>query len=380
MKKSMKKLPLWCGALLICCVLTFLGMPKEVRAADGTLNLNETKNITIEEFGKRVYAFRVPNTGNFTVTIKNTNPTGNEELDASLYDSNNNEIIPEVSGVTYSLPNYSSKGNRTYYLKVEDGYYAWRTSFDIKVSYKTTKNWEAEDNNTSKTANKITAKKDWYGMINGSSKDCDYYKIKLNGKRKVSINFGPAEVDGEQHSWKVSLMNSKNESVEIFKGSTRQTYQAYLKKGTYYLKVENEYRAENMKYKLRYTERQLNIKKPTITGVGGTAHNEFFGTNYTDIYVKLKNSGDCQGYYVKVAKKKNMSGNLAKEAISFGDGNSRKKVTLTTRFPILRKYYVQVRGFVDDPFGHKIYGNYSKVKTATMNKSVYNKYRKKISY
>ena len=37
-------------------------------------------------------------------------------------------------------------------------------------------------------------------------------------------------------------------------------------------------------------------------------------------------------------------------------------------------------GFVDDPFGHKIYGNYSKVKTATMNKSVYNKYRKKISY
>ena len=116
------------------------------------MNLNETKNITIEEFGKRVYAFRVPNTGNFTVTIKNTNPTGNEELDASLYDSNNNEIIPEVSGVTYSLPNYSSKGNRTYYLKVEDGYYAWRTSFDIKVSYKTTKNWEAEDNNTRKTA------------------------------------------------------------------------------------------------------------------------------------------------------------------------------------------------------------------------------------
>ena len=49
MKKSMKKLPLWCGALLICCVLTFLGMPKEVRAADGTLNLNETKNITIEK-------------------------------------------------------------------------------------------------------------------------------------------------------------------------------------------------------------------------------------------------------------------------------------------------------------------------------------------
>ena len=46
MKKSMKKLPLWCGALLICCVLTFLGMPKEVRAADGTLSLNKTKNIT----------------------------------------------------------------------------------------------------------------------------------------------------------------------------------------------------------------------------------------------------------------------------------------------------------------------------------------------
>ena len=75
-----------------------------------------------------------------------------------------------------------------------------------------------------------------------------------------------------------------------------------------------------------------------------------------------------------------MSGNLAKEAISFGDGNSRKKVTLTTRFPILRKYYVQVRGFVQDRFGHKIYGNYSKVKTAAMKKSVYNKYRKKISY
>ena len=70
-----------------------------------------------------------------------------------------------------------------------------------------------------------------------------------------------------------------------------------------------------------------------------------------------------------------MNGNLAKETILFNNGNSKKKVTLTTRFPILRKYYVQVKGF-----GHKIYGNYSKVKTATMNKSVYNKYRKKISY
>lgn len=98
-------------------------------------------------------------------------------------------------------------------------------------------------------------------MINGSSKDCDYYKIKLNGKRKVSINFGPAEVDGEQHSWKVSLMNSKNESVEIFKGSTRQTYQAYLKKGTYYLKVENEYRAENVKYKLQHIRKNSSILK-----------------------------------------------------------------------------------------------------------------------
>ena len=371
---------MWCGALLICCVLTFLGMPKEVRAADGTLNLNETKNITNEELGKRVYAFRVPNTGNFTVTVKNTNPTGNERLKLSLYDSNNKKIIPEVAGTTFSLPTYSSKGNRTYYLKVENDYYAWRASFDIKVSYKTTKNWEAENNNTSKTANKITAKKDWYGMLNGTADDCDYYKIKLNGKRKVTINFGPAEVDGEQHAWKVSLMNSKNESKQIFYGSTRQTYQAYLNKGTYYLKVENVYSAVNVKYKLRYTEKQLNIKKPTITGVGGTAHSVFFGTNYTDIYVKLKNSGDCQGYYVKVAKKKNMKGNLAKETILFNNGNSKKKVTLTTRFPILRKYYVQVKGFVQDPFGHKIYGNYSKVKTVTMKKSIYNKYRKKITY
>lgn len=380
MKKSMKKLPLWCGALLLCCVLTFLGIPKEVRAADGTLTLNETKNITLEEFGKKVYAFQVPNAGNFTVTIKNTNPTGDERVGVSLFDSNNTEVLPENTGASFSMPTYSSKGNSTYFLKVEDDYYAWRTSFDITVSYQTTNNWEAEDNNTSKTANKITAKKDWYGMINGSSKDCDYYKFKLSGKRKVYINFGPAEVDGEQHSWKVSLMNSKNESVEIFKGSTRQTYQAYLKKGTYYLKVENEYRAENVKYKLRYTEKQLNIKKPTITGVGGTAHSVFFGTNYTDIYVKLKNSGDCQGYYVKVAKKKNMNGNLAKETILFNNGNSKKKVTLTTRFPILRKYYVQAKGFVEDPFGNKIYGNYSKVKTVTMKKSIYNKYRKKITY
>ena len=75
-----------------------------------------------------------------------------------------------------------------------------------------------------------------------------------------------------------------------------------------------------------------------------------------------------------------MKGNLAKETILFNNGNSRKKVTLTTRFPILRKYYVQTKGFVEDPFGNKIYGNYSKVKTVTMKKSIYNKYRKKITY
>ena len=71
-------------------------------------------------------------------------------------------------------------------------------------------------------------------------------------------------MDGEQHAWKVSLMNSKNESKQIFYGSTRQTYQVYLNKGTYYLKVENEYRAENVKYKLRYTENSSILKSQQL--------------------------------------------------------------------------------------------------------------------
>lgn len=365
------------SVVLAVCMVLSLGVSKQTKAATTTrktLALNQTYTETWEDDETKIFQFTVPQAGNINIEIKNTNATGSEEVRVWLYNSNNVNILDEEIGVDIKLPTYSSDANKTYYLKVSDWKRAEDTSFSITIHFQATTNWESENNDTTATADGIEANRSYKGMITEND-DCDYFKFYLSGNRKVNIKFGPAEVDGGGYSWYVNLLNSKNESKEIACSGTSQTYTTYLKKGTYYLKIKNFSRTKNIPYTFSYTTKSLKIKQPKITSIKGSAHKGLF-SNYVQLTrIKIKNSGDCQGYQVQVAKKKSMKGRLANQMVSFENGNSKGKVSLETGMGIYKKYYVRVRGYVTDLYGKKIYGKYSKVKCYKMKKSTYKKFK-----
>ena len=62
-------------------------------------------------------------------------------------------------------------------------------------------------------------------------------------------------------------------------------------------------------------------------------------------------------------------------AISASNGVTAKKIRSQIRMSIVPAYYVQVRGYVKDAFGNKIYGKYSKVKSGALSARDYNDLR-----
>lgn len=360
------------GVFFFFCMIAAMGQSNRAKAADA-LNLNQSYTVKLDDNETRLYQFTVSTAGNIKIHLKNTDPVGTQRIGAQLYDSNNLELTQSRSGANIDLPIYSTGGGRTFYLKLWNDYYAWETSFQLTVEFQATTNWETEDNNSTGAADPITANKTWYGMINDNNDECDYFKFTLNANKKVNIKFGPAEVDGESHRWAVSLLDSKNNSVEIYNSDITKTYTTYLKKGTYYLKIENSSYAENITYAFSYSVSSLKIKTPKITSIKLKGYKHWFTGTYMKITaIKLKNSGECAGYSVKVSRKKSMKTKTVKD-IDLEGTNSLKKISFDEELLILKKYYVQVRGYVKDAFGNGIYGKYSKVKCKKTKKSVYKK-------
>lgn len=373
MKTNYNKLKLTGVFLLL--LLTVIGKPDTVRAAAAEkIGLNQSYQIQVPDSSDPfLYEFTVPEAGNINVQVKNADPVGTERVKVQLYDSNNNALTDAWYGVNVELPVYPTGGNRTFYIRLSN-YYSDAAFYFLTVNFQPTTDWETEDNNTTAKADPITSGKKWYGAINDMNDPCDYFRFRLSSNKKVTITFGPGEVSGENNRWNVNLINSSNKSQRIYEsGSTTQTYTCYLKKGTYYLQVENYYSDNNVVYALSYKESALKLEQPAITSMKLTGHESFWGSYVELSSIRIKNSGDATGYTVRVAKKKSMKGKLATENIDFKDTNTKKQVVFPADLPVLKTYYVQVRSYVTDPFGTRIYGKYGAVKSKSLSSSVYKK-------
>lgn len=364
-------------AFLLLLVFAVIGKPEPAEAAE-RIELNQDYPVQFEDSDdSRLYEFTVPEGGNISVRVKNTDPAGNESVSLQLFDSNNLELTYKWTDSNVELPVYSTDGDRNFYLKLTGGYGAYRTSYILTVNFEPTTDWETEDNNTTASADSITAGKKWYGAINDTNDPCDYMKFKLNANKKIVVTFGPKEVSGNSDRWYVDLINSGNQSERIYDGSTTQTYICYLKKGTYYLKITGGYGSENTLYALSYKESALKLTTPTISSMKLDVYTDwipFVDTPCVGISnVKIKYSGDATGYMLRIAKKKSMKGKLAAGHIDFDEKNTKKQVDVPTYLPVVKTYYVQARSYVTDPFGVKIYGKYGAVKGKSLSDSVYKK-------
>lgn len=344
-----------------------------VKAAE-KLELN--KNYTVElknDSDSHLYEFTVSAAGNISIQVKNADPVGSQKAAVQLYDSNNLPLTKQQTGSNIELPVYSTDADKTFYIKLDGWLSINNTSYHLFIGYEPTTDWETEKNDTAAEADIITPGRSWYGTITESNDTCDYFKFNLDSAKKVSITFGPKEVSGESHRWEVSLINENSRPVKIYDDSVTRTYTCYLKKGDYYLKVENYLSAENVPYAVSFKDISIKLEKPVITSISAVGHNGIF-SNYVELdKIKFKNTKDASGYVIKVSNKKNMEKPFITEDIHFDEMNTKRQVSLKTDFKVAKAYYVQAKSYVEDPFGEKIYGKYGSIKGKTLKKSVYNK-------
>lgn len=369
------------GIFLLLFVFAVIGKPEPAEAAAAEkIQLNRDYVVQFEDsYDSLLYEFTVPEAGNISVQMKDTNPAGSYEMQLQLFDDNNLMLASKREySANLELPVYSTDGNRSFYLKLIGDYGAYGTSYVFTVNFDPNTDWESEDNNTTASADVISAGKDWYGAINDSNDPCDYFKFRLGASKKVTIKFGPKEVSGNSNSWDVELIDSSNQSQKISDDSgTIQTYTCYLKKGTYYLKITERYNSKNVPYAISYRESSLDLSAPRISSMKLVAYTDwipFVDTPCVGISnVKIKYSGDATGYMLKVAKKKSMKGKLTEGRIDFDDKNTKKRVEVPAYLPVVKTYYVQARSYVTDPFGVRMYGNYGAVKSVSLSDSLYRK-------
>lgn len=372
MKSLGKKI--WAAILALAIVVTILPAQNVQASESIRINVNQTITKSLDKDTYAMYSFKAPKNGYFTVELTMTEREGANWHYSTLtvLDASGNQILGTIGneklGFTCTTDMYAAKAGTTFYIKLASDSWLDSTS-KFKVVYKNSENWENETNNSAKEACGLKNKKYKYGIITQNDK-YDYYKMKVNKPSTVKVTFGPKDITGNNGDWNVAIISSNNDSAYVLtnvKAVEKKT--VYLKKGTYYLRVEGPSWGENKAYKLKYQLSGGAISKPVISKATVKKYSDS-STRYLDSITFSKN-GYVDGYKVQVAKKKSMAGKYINQKIEkrfFENKVSQKRIRyseITSNKNLNSKkatYYVRVRGYVLDPFGNEIYGKYSKIK------------------
>lgn len=203
-------------------------------------------NTSSEDFFK----INVPKSGNVTLSIK--------QKEGVIWYGHIQDVKGEVFSYIYTDSSQLVKGNAkisvglpkgTYFIKLSNAYSALGKPYEFKVEYKKSDYFEKEFNNSLSSANSIRLNKNYYGTIQGYD-DKDVYKIVVPRTGNVTLS-----VKNQAGStWYAHIQNSKGSvykyfytnSNELVKGST--STQVRLKKGTYYINIQNSSGTNNKLY------------------------------------------------------------------------------------------------------------------------------------
>ena len=148
MKKQLKAAGTIMAFCMMVCIMC-MGKTMQVQAAtEKTLLLNQTYTETFTDSDAKIYAFKVTEAGYFTVSVKNVDQDDINWAQASVYDSDNKEIITERHGNSITLPVYATGANQTYYLKLIKYLGARNQIYEFKVDFQKADNWETEKNDS----------------------------------------------------------------------------------------------------------------------------------------------------------------------------------------------------------------------------------------
>ena len=96
--------------------------------------------------------------------------------------------------------------------------------------------------------------------------------------------------------------------------------------------------------------------------------------NYATATVSIKNAGSVDGFTFRISRSSDMKSGTKKKNYTIGAGGvTAKRLRSNVRMGIYPRHYVQVRGYVRDAFGDRIYGRYSAKKSGMLSAKDYDK-------
>ena len=136
----------------------------------------------------------------------------------------------------------------TYYIEVksysEYGMSPIMVPFDIKADVVSENNWEQENNNTFKKANKISIGKKYQGTL-FEDEDEDWFKVTATGTGKITATLKcdpDTDMDDIGHGWEMKVYSAKNMDEALVRKDEIKTAGSIsfnVKKGTtYYIHIE----------------------------------------------------------------------------------------------------------------------------------------------
>lgn len=219
-----------------------------------SINLNQKyTGVLKDDYQEDYYKITLKEAGNVSLSIKQqanmswegTIEDSNENIYTTI-DTNDSAMVSGNAVSQVGLP----KG--TYYIKISDNYNTENVKYEFSINYTKSGTYEKEFNNTLVTANPISLNKSYTGVIQNYD-DMDFYKFTttVNGNVSLSIKNQP------NMQWFAQIIDSKgtiyetleSEDSELVDGS--KIVQVGIPKGTYFVKVSNNYATIGTPYSLK---------------------------------------------------------------------------------------------------------------------------------
>ncbi|NLL06373.1 MAG: copper amine oxidase N-terminal domain-containing protein [Clostridiaceae bacterium] len=241
----------------LCSVNTFAAMSDEAKPI--SLNSAVTDNLPTARTVK-YYKVELPSPGKVNISFNHPNIERSYVYwKITMFDSEERIVLYlESTGnntTGKSMNAYLDKG--IYYIRVTDEGY-WHSNVDYSLCVNFTENlgeYEIEPNNDKESATVIS---EMNKPVTGNLRvkgDVDYYQLTLSTPGKVNISFNHPNIERSYVYWKITMFDSVENEVLYMESTgsnpTGKSMNAYLDKGTYYIRVTDEgYWHSNVDYSL----------------------------------------------------------------------------------------------------------------------------------
>ena len=218
--------------------------------------------------------FKITLTEKSYLTVNFTHEFDEKEGDEDYNGWNVRLLRPEKDGTYTEIVKRISKWNDEgvnitgmglpagdYYILVDaDSMRYTSVPYSLTYTCQTDLLFESESNNTKETANEVGTLKDYYGTLISTDMnfDRDYYKFTVEKDRNIAFHFYHDYTNENDLAWVATIIDENGNEISKLE-SAKNEYQVTtgvieLKKGTYYILIENDLYSSEDTYWFRIVE------------------------------------------------------------------------------------------------------------------------------